>query len=244
MGDQMEITVPDGTFKAYRATPAALPAPAIVVLHEVFGVNADMRQTCDTLAEHGFHAICPDLFWRQQRGTDLDVRSEADWQTGLALYQAYDRDVGVQDIAATIRAAASLDGTTGKVGVLGYCLGGLLTFLAAARLQINAGVAFHGADTDRYLGEANAISAPMLLHLAGDDEFMPAMARSAIAMALADHDNIEVFTYPGCHHAFSRHNGAHYDPAASALANARTWSFFTATLVGSDGEEKPEPPSR
>lgn len=230
MGDTIAITVPDGTFAAYRAAPAVLPASAIVVLHEVFGVNADMRETCDALAAQGFLAICPDLFWRQQPGTDLDVRSEADWQTGLALYQAYDRDRGVEDIAATIRAAAMLDGATGKVGVLGYCLGGLMTYLAAARLPIDAGVAFHGADTERYLAEAPAISAPLLLHFAGEDEFMPQFARSAIASALAAHGNVEVFTYAGCHHAFSRHNGLHFDADAAALANRRTWSFFAAQL--------------
>lgn len=237
MGDYIEITVPDGIFAAYRAIPSALPAPAVVVLHEVFGVNADMRETCDALAAHGFIAMCPDLFWRQQPGTDLDVRSEADWQTGLGLYQAFDRDLGVEDIAATVRAAASLAGATGKVGVLGYCLGGLLTFLAAARLQIDAAVAFHGADTERYLGEADAISAPMLLHFAGDDEFMPEPARTAISMALIDHDNIEVFTYAGCRHAFSRHNGAHYNAATAALANGRTWYFLAKWLAA---PEEPE----
>lgn len=231
MGDQISISTPDGDFAAYRAIPDAAPAPAVVVvLHEVFGVNADMRETCDALAAHGFLAICPDLFWRQRPGVDLDVRSEADWQTGLALYQAYDRDLGVADIAAAVSAAATMAGASGKVGVLGYCLGGLMAFLVAARTHVDAAVAFHGADTEQYLADAPAITAPMLLHLAGEDEFMPATARSAIAAALATHANVQVFTYAGCHHAFSRHHGAHFDAKAAALANQRTWSFLAAML--------------
>ncbi|MEG3175360.1 dienelactone hydrolase family protein [Sphingomonas sp. RB3P16] len=232
MGDSIQVSTPDGAFAAYRAAPANLPAPAVVVLHEVFGVNADIRQTCDELATHGFLAIAPDLFWRQQPDVDLDVRSEADWNTGLALYRAYDRDLGVGDIAATIRVAASIDGASGKVGVLGYCLGGLMTFLAAARTHVDAAVAFHGAETEKYLDEAPAITAPMLLHLAGEDEFMPESARQAIASALAMHANVRVFTYTGSHNAFSRHNGAHYDAKAAALANQRTWSFLSAMLQG------------
>ncbi|MGY2736641.1 dienelactone hydrolase family protein [Sphingomonas sp. UYP23] len=230
MDNQISIATPDGDFAAYRAVPTAASAPAVVVLHEVFGVNADMRETCDTLAAQGFLAICPDLFWRQRPGVDLDVRSEADWQTGLALYQAYDRDLGVADVAAVVRAAATLTGSSGKVGVLGYCLGGLMTFLAAARTHVDAAVAYHGADTEKYLGEATAITAPMLLHLAAEDEFMPENARTAIAAALVTHANVQVFTYEGCHHAFSRHNGAHFDAKAAALANQRTWSFLAAML--------------
>lgn len=230
MGDQIQIETSDGHFSAYRAKPAAPSAPSVVVLHEVFGVNSDMRRTCDELAGHGFLSVCPDLFWRQRPGVDLDVRSEADWRTGLALYQAYDRDLGVHDIEATIRAAASMEGASGKVGVLGYCLGGLLTFLAAARLQVDAAVAFHGADTEKYLDEAPSISAPTLMHLAGEDEFMPEPARQSIGCALAGKPNVQLFTYEGCNHAFSRHNGAHFDANAAALANRRTWAFLEAAL--------------
>lgn len=230
MGQHISISTPDGEIGAYRAAPEAVPAPAVIVLHEVFGVNADMRETCDSLAAQGLLAICPDLFWRQRPGVDLDVRSEADWQTGLALYQAYDRDLGVADIAAVVRSAATIPGASGKVGILGYCLGGLMAFLLAARTHVDAAVAFHGADTDKYLNEAPAITAPMILHLAGEDEFMPAAARAAIADALATHANVQIFTYDGCHHAFSRHGGAHFDAGAAALANQRTWSFLDAML--------------
>src|SRR5271154_7525890 len=98
MGNHITIKGQDGAFAAYIARPTALPAPAVVVLHEVFGVNADIRKTCDELAGQGFIAVAPDLFWRQEPGVDLGVTSDADWQHGLRLYAAYDRDAGATDV--------------------------------------------------------------------------------------------------------------------------------------------------
>src|SRR6202167_5892752 len=141
MGNQTTIESPDGTFHAYVSRPAKLPAPAVVVLQELFGVNADIRATCDELAAKGFIAIAPDLFWRQEPGVDLNVRSEADWQHGLRLYAAYDRDAGAKDVMETIRAAIELPGSTGKVALHGYCLGALMAFITAARYEVDAAVA-------------------------------------------------------------------------------------------------------
>src|SRR5579863_6690104 len=123
MKDRITIEGRDGTFEAYFARPKALPAPAVVVLHEVFGVNADIRKTCDELAEQGFLGVAPDLFWRQEPGVDLSVNSEADWQHGLRLYGAFDRDAGARDVKDTADAVAKLTDCTGKVAVLGFCLG-------------------------------------------------------------------------------------------------------------------------
>ena len=110
MKDRITIEGQDGAFGAYIARPKTLPAPAVVVLHEVFGVNADIRKTCDELAEQGFIAVAPDLFWRQEPGVDLSVTSEADWQHGLRLYQAYDRDAGARDVKDTVNAVAQAPG--------------------------------------------------------------------------------------------------------------------------------------
>src|SRR5579859_1881535 len=114
MKDRIAIEGRDGAFGAYIARPAVFPAPAVVVLQELFGVNADIRKTCDELAGKGFIAVAPDLFWRQEPGVDLGVTTEADWLHGLRLYQAYDRDKGVQDIEDTIAVAAGLPDGTGK----------------------------------------------------------------------------------------------------------------------------------
>src|SRR6266849_5292255 len=137
MSEHMTVTTADGAFQAYVARPDASSAPAVVVLHEVFGVNADMRQTCDELASKGFIAVCPDLFWRQEPGVDLNTWSDAEWKKGLALYTAYDRDAGVHDVVAAMREAGRLVGASGKVGVMGFCLGGLLAFLTASREKVD-----------------------------------------------------------------------------------------------------------
>jgi carboxymethylenebutenolidase len=219
-----------GVFQAYVARPAQRPAPAVVVLHEVFGVNADIRQVCDDLARQGFLAVAPDLFWRQEWGVDLRVDSEEDWQHGLRLYMAFDRDAGARDVAATVRAITISEESTGRTAVQGYCLGGLMAFLTAARSPVDAAVAYHGGDTDKYIDEAKRIEAPILMHLAEEDEFIPKQAQSLIKSALAAKTNATVYSYPGQKHAFARHNGAHYDLAAATLANERTTAFLKRVL--------------
>src|SRR5271170_546613 len=157
MNDQITINGRDGAFGAYIARPKVLPAAAVVVLHEVFGVNADIRKHCDELAEQGFIAVAPDLFWRQEPGVDLNVTSKADWEHGLRLYGAYDRDSGVKD---TVNAVRNLQECNGKVALLGYCLGALVVFLTAVRYQgVDGAVAYHGGDTVKYLGEVDGLNA-------------------------------------------------------------------------------------
>lgn len=230
MSDRVTIEGRDGVFGGYIARPKAVPAPTVVVLHEVFGVNADIRETCDELAEQGFIAVAPDLFWRQEPGTDLSVTSDADWQHGLRLYQAYDRDAGVRDVEDAVKVVAKLPGSTGKVAVLGYCLGGLMVFLTAVRSDVDAAVAYHGGDTEKYLGEIDRLQSPLLMHLGEEDEFIAKPAQTAIKAALATKQNVKIYSYPGQRHAFSRHGGAHYDATAAALAHKRTYEFLHQQL--------------
>jgi carboxymethylenebutenolidase len=222
MENQLVIESRNGTFRAYISRPAKLPAPAVVVLQELFGVNADIHKTCDELAEQGFIAVAPDLFWRQEPGVDLNVTSEADWQHGLRLYQAYDRDAGARDVKDTTDVVAKLPDCTGKVAVMGYCLGALMTFLTAVRYGVDAAVAYHGGDTEKYLDEVDGLHAPLLMHLAEEDEFISKPAQAEIKTALAGKPNATVYSYPGQNHAFARHNGRHYNAAAATLANRRT----------------------
>jgi carboxymethylenebutenolidase len=230
MGNRIVIEGRDADFGAYIARPISLPAPAVVVLQELFGVNADIRETCDELAKQGYMTVAPDLFWRQEPGVDLQVRSQEDWDHGVRLYQAYDREAGVRDIEDTIAAAAKFPDSTGKVAVLGYCLGALMTFLTAARTNVDAAVWYHGGDTEKYLGEADGVTSPLLMHVAEADEFISKEARAQIKAALGGKPNVTIYSYPGQHHAFSRHNGLHYDAASAALAHERTYAFLRREL--------------
>jgi carboxymethylenebutenolidase len=230
MSEYQSVTVDGGTFRAYVARPSVELAPVVVVIQEIFGVNADMRETCDELAERGFIAIAPDLFWRKEPGLDLNSWSEADWKKGLALYAEYDRDAGVRDIAATAGVAKRIDGSSGKVGVMGFCLGGLMSFLTTARTDIDVGVSYYGGGTDQVLDEAPALTAPFLIHLAEEDEFISKPAQEKIKTALSGKPNVELYSYPGCNHAFARHTGTHYDRKAAATANERTRAFLVKHL--------------
>src|SRR6201986_559648 len=231
MMDHINVKGQGGTFSAYIARPNTLPAPAVVVLQELFGVNADIRKHCDELAEQGYLAVAPDLYWRQEPGVDLNVTSEADWDHGLRLYSAYDRDAGVKDIKDTINAVRSLPECNGKVALLGYCLGALMVFMTTVRNDgIDAAVWYHGADTEKYLGEVDGLHAPILMHLAEEDEFIAKAAQAEIKTALAKKPKVTVYSYPGQNHAFSRHNGAHYNAEAAALAHERTYAFLHQQL--------------
>ena len=230
MQDRITIKGRDGAFGAFIARPNALPAPAVVVLQELFGVNADIRKTCEELAERGFVAVAPDLFWRQEPGVDLSVTSEPDWQHGLRLYQAYDRDAGARDVKDTADVVAKLPECTGRVALQGYCLGALMAFITAARYEVDAAVAYHGGDTEKYLGEVGGLTPPLLMHLGEEDEFISKTAQAQIKAALAKKPNATVYSYPGQRHAFSRHNGTHYNAAAAALANGRTSEFLKQKL--------------
>jgi carboxymethylenebutenolidase len=230
MSKYTAVATPDGTFQAYVARPNALPAPAIVVIQEIFGVNADLRDTCDELASQGYLAVSPDLFWRMEPGVDISDQSEAEWKKAFALYTAFDYDAGVADIAATMKTARSMPGANGKVGLMGFCLGGLMTFITTARKGADASVVYYGGGTEKHLDEVINIKNPLLMHLGEEDEYISKDAQKAIIKALADNPSAQVFTYPGCSHAFARHHGIHYDKAAAALANGRTADFFKLNL--------------
>src|SRR5271154_6468321 len=231
MNDRITMEGHDGAFAAYIARPKNSPASAVVVLQELFGVNADIRRHCDELAEQGYLAVAPDLYWRQEPGVDLNVTSQADWDHGLRLYQAYDRDAGVKDVKDTIDAVRSLPECNGKVALLGYCLGALMVFMTAVRNDgIDAAVWYHGADTEKYLDEVDGLHAPILMHLAEEDEFISKATQTEIRAAVEKEPNATVHPSPGQTPPSPRHNGKPYNAAAAPLANGRTSEFLNRQL--------------
>ena len=231
MGERISITTPDGAFQAYVARPARSPAPAVVVIQEIFGVNAVMRKMTDDLAAQGYLAICPDLFWRIEPGIDITDQSPEEWKKAFGYFNAFDVDAGVKDIAATIAAIRNDPGCSGKVGAVGFCLGGLRAFLTAARTDADAAVSSYGVGIEGRLAEEEKMTRPLLMHIAEEDQFVPKTAQAMILQALKDHIGIEIHTYPGRDHAFARPGGEHYNPEDAALAEQRTLEFFRKTLA-------------
>lgn len=231
MAETRTISTPEGDFSAYVARPpGGGPAPAVVVIQEIFGVNRFVRRTADELAAEGYLAIAPDLFWRQQPGVDLTDETEAEWQEAFKFMNGFDMDKGIEDVQATISAIRNDPGCTGKVGAVGYCLGGRIAYLTAARTDVDAAVSYYPVALVPILGEAGKISRPYMIHIAEEDGFVPKDQQAQVIAALKDKPNVTIHTYPGRDHAFARHQGKHYDEADAALANGRTRDFFAKAL--------------
>lgn len=219
----------DGRFEAYRADPEGGPRGAVVVIQEIFGVNEGIRRKCDHWAALGYLALAPDLFWRLQPGVELDPDVPDQFKEALDLMGRFDQDTGIRDIEAAIRAARSQLGG-GKVGCVGYCLGGRLAFLTAARTDVDASVAYYGVGLDGLLREKHAIARPLLLHIAGDDGFVPKDAQARIHAGLDDHPRVTIHDYPGQDHGFAAEMGNRRNEQAARLADTRTEAFLTEHL--------------
>jgi len=220
----------DGEFSAYLAVPKAKSGPGILAIQEIFGVNQDMRDHCDAWAERGYFALCPDLYWRQEPGVELTDQTEEEWQKAATLYYAVDVDKAVEDLQTSLATIRDMDGCTGKVGTMGFCLGGLLTYLMATRSTSDCNVGYYGVGIDEKLEEASNISKPTMLHIAEEDRFVNKEAQTMIKDGLKDIPLVTIHSYADQEHAFARHKGTHYDADAAQLANDRTVAMFDKHL--------------
>ncbi|MEQ9043758.1 MAG: dienelactone hydrolase family protein [Sneathiellaceae bacterium] len=233
MGTMIDIRAEDGgSFKGYLALPGKGSGPGIVVLQEIFGVNANIRQVCDLYAEEGYVALAPDLFWRQQPGVDLSYNEE-DIQKAFGFLQGFDQAAAVRDIAATIAALRAHQACKGKVGAIGFCLGGTLAYLAAARTDVDCAVGYYGVGIENLADDAKTISCPLQLHLGEVDKYTPPEVvekiRSHLAAAPAAAE-AEIFVYPGADHGFSAKGRPAYDKPASSMAHSRAIALFRRVM--------------
>lgn len=229
-GHNVTISGKDGNFAGYLASPASERGPGIVVIQEIFGVNKGLRDIADGLASRGFFALVPDLFWRIQPGVELSDKTDAEWKQAFGLLQKFDIAKGVADIQTAITFLRGLGGATGKVGTLGYCLGGQLAYLTATRTDSDASVDYYGIRIQDQLDEAKNIRRPLILHIAEADEYTPPEAQAKITAALKPNPKVTIYAYPHMDHAFARVGGKHYDKANADLANVRSQTFFRQHL--------------
>lgn len=228
---ELTIQAPDGgSFSGYVAAPDTLPAPGVVVIQEIFGVNQVMRDICDGLARQGYLALCPDIFWRIEPGIQLTDKTEAEWQRAFELFNAFDVDAGVGDLKAAAEQLRAHHSCSGKVGSVGYCLGGKLAYLMASRSDTDCNVSYYGVGLNELMDEVTNIQRPLLMHMAAKDQFVPPEAQEVIKAGIAGNTNITLHVYEGQDHAFAREGGEHYDADSAELANHRSAVFFAAHL--------------
>ncbi|MEJ7932699.1 dienelactone hydrolase family protein [Sphingobium sp. AN558] len=220
----------DTHFDAYVAAPQGTPSAAIIVIQEIFGVNEGIRRKCDNWAKAGYLAFAPDLFWRIEPHIELDADQPDQLQQAFGLFAKFDQDQGIRDLEATIKAARSALGGTGKIGVVGYCLGGRLAFMSACRTDGDAFVGYYGVGIDGLVGEQHAIGKPVLLHIATADGFVSADVQKAMHEGLADNRHVTLHDYEGLDHGFAAEMGDRRDEAGAELADRRTADFFAQHL--------------
>ena len=228
-GTEITISAADGgDFMGYLATPESSRGPGVVVIQEIFGVNNVMRGITDNFAEAGYMALCPDIFWRQEPGIQLSDQTEEEWARAFELFNGFDLEKGVQDLDSTIETLRGMDGCSDKVGAVGFCLGGRLAYLTATRTKADAAVGYYGVMLTEHLNEI--INAPLVLHMATEDEFCPKEQQDEIRAALEGNDKATVYVYEGQDHAFARVGGKHFDQASADAARERTLDHFRVHL--------------
>lgn len=219
----------DAEFGAYIARPEGTAKAAVIVIQEIFGVNPGIRQKCDKLAAEGYLALAPDLFWRLEPEVTLDPDVESEFAQALDWMGKFNQDAGIRDIQAAINFLRDIEGTA-KVGCVGYCLGGRLAYMTAARTSIDASAGYYGVGIDSLLGEKEAIANPLLLHIPTADGFVPRETQAAMHEGLDDHPRVTLFDYDDLDHGFATETGKRRDEAAATLADSRTAAFFAEHL--------------
>jgi carboxymethylenebutenolidase len=219
-----------GRFSAYLSLPKNVTGkvPGIVMMQQIFGANAEMRGFTDDYAAQGYVAICPDLFWRLEPGVEIDPLAPDGFQKAVNYAPRFNADLGVEDLKATVAFLRAHPACNGKIGTVGYCLGGLLAYLMAARSDADCNVGYFGVRIEKYLGEAGNVTRPLMLHIPEADRHVSPEAQAQTKTALAG--RAELCSYAGADHAFNRVGAKSYNKDVTALADDRTANFLRRHL--------------
>jgi carboxymethylenebutenolidase len=223
-----------GSFEAFCAVPESGNGPGVLVFQEIFGINDNIRGLCERLADAGFVALAPDMFWRIE--PRFERKDESGFADAIAMVQKFDQATAVPDITSTFAHLLRMPECNGKVGGVGFCLGGTLTYLMAATARADgrgpdAAVSYYGSGIHDMLDLAGDIECPIMFHYGDRDQFIPREQVDAVEAALGDRPNV-TFHHYDAGHAFSHWDApSMYDAAASDQAWERTTAFFAAHLA-------------
>ena len=229
---EIKISSLEGSeFGAYCAEPSTGRGPGLIVIQERFGVDALMRKLCDGFAAQGYISICPDLFWRCEPNVQLTDRMPEDLARAFELRKDFDIEVAVRDLIAVLGHIRKMSGCNGKVGAVGYGLGGRLAYLMATRSDVDVTVSYYPTDLDKNLDEIHDVSMPLLLHFAGLDKSAPPDKRIKIQHSLARNPIVMARVYENAGHGFAFAGEEDYNKEAAELAEGRTKEFLVQRLM-------------
>jgi carboxymethylenebutenolidase len=232
VSEKLVVTASDGgKFNCIVEKPGKNATAAVIIVQEIFGVTTWLKSAAEWYASNGYLAIVPDLFWRLEPGLNLNDRDENDLKKAFKYYGEFNKEKGIDDLKQVLKEVRAMKVGDGKVGISGYCLGGLMTYLMAARSDVDASVAYYGGGIDEFLGEANHIKKPIMMHFAEDDGHITRDKQDKIKNALGANPLVTIHTYAHTDHAFCRVGGQNYNMQAAELANGRTLEFFKKNLA-------------
>ena len=226
----IQVKLRDGTMGAYLAVPDGPPKGAIIAIMEIWGVNETMRTHAKEFADAGFICLVPDLFWRQEPGVQLSDRNPEDVKKAFDLYYDFDYDLGVRDMEDTMAYLKTLPECNGKVGAVGYCLGGKLCYLMCCRTDLDCAVAYYGTYIEHRISEAKNLHRPFMLHMAMKDRWVQAEVNELLERRLSPNPLVTIEKYPEADHAFARHGGKPYRKAEADRALGLSVEFFRKYL--------------
>lgn len=225
----MKVRIPtrDGNaFDAHLSLPPGNKGPGVVMIPEIFGVNEGIHRAADLFARQGYVVLALDIFWRMERNVELGY-DEAGFEKAYALHAAFDYEQGVADMGDAVEHLRAMESCTGKVFVTGYCLGGTMSYLAAARLDVDGAAGYYGTRIHNFLDDGPRIDRPLMLHFGRHDHTTPPELLTPILEAIDGNANVTNFIYEDAGHAFANvMRDDTYISADAERANSRTFEFF------------------
>lgn len=231
VSEKVTISVDDGFFDAYVSLPPSGDGPGLLLIQEIFGVNQHMRDVADRLAAEGFIVMVPDLFWRMKRNLELGYEG-ADFDKALEYFQQFDEKQGLSDLKEAASALRDHKKCTGRVGTIGFCLGGKLAFRLASQYNMNAAVSYYPVFLEKHLEDAERLRCETIIHFGALDHFVPRETYETIKEGLKHKQNIHIYLYEGVDHGFNCDARSAYNKEAADLAWSRSLEMFNKELKG------------